>query len=51
MAAVAERDRAQAWLANMDAIARHTARQLEELSCLDGLSRRVATSAAAWKTS
>ena len=39
-AAGAERDRAQAWLANMDAIARHTARQLEELSRLAGLSRR-----------
>ena len=39
-AAVAERDRAQAWLANMDAIARHTARQLEELGRLAGLSRR-----------
>ena len=39
-AAVAEADRAQAWLANMDAIARHTARQLEELGRLAGLSRR-----------
>ncbi len=40
VAAVANADRAQAWLANMDATAGHTARQLEELGRLAALSRR-----------
>jgi hypothetical protein len=39
-AAVAQAARAQAWLANMDAIAGHSNRQLEELGRLAGLSRR-----------
>ena len=44
-------DRAQAWLANMDAIAEHTGRQLDDLGRLAGLTGGVATSAAAWRTS
>ena len=39
-AAVAEADRAREWLANMDAIARQTRRQLDDLGRLAGLSRR-----------
>ena len=39
-AAVADADRAQAWLANMDATAGHTARQLEELGRLAGSPAR-----------
>ena len=50
-AAVAEADWAQAWLANMDAVAHHTGRQLDDLGRLAALSRQVATGAAAWKKS
>jgi hypothetical protein len=39
-AAVAEADKARAWLANMAAIAEHTSRQLDDLGRLAGLSRR-----------
>jgi conjugative relaxase-like TrwC/TraI family protein len=39
-AAAADAERAQAWLSNMDAIAGHTARQLDQLGALAGLSRR-----------
>jgi hypothetical protein len=39
-AAAAEAERAQAWLSNMDAIAGHTARQLDQLGALAGMSRR-----------